>query len=190
MQDELTTLFSKLWQSYRRVTPSAERIHQLLGERESQPIVNDHIALRTFNLDPVRLDKLAGHFLKLGYQPGGEYHFEAKKLYARHYEHPDPDVPKVFISELLVDHCSAQLQAIVSDLVAQTSPDAVSADDFLISGSWITAPTRPFWRKANTPPGQPPGVIEPTILRSVSIILRASKRLHRSTNCLKNTASL
>ncbi|WP_342630914.1 DUF1338 domain-containing protein [Marinobacter alkaliphilus] len=134
MHNDLNTLFSRLWQSYRRVTPSAERIHQLLGERESHPIVNDHIALRTFNLAPVRLNKLAGHFLKLGYQPGGEYHFEAKKLYARHYEHPDPDVPKVFISELLVDQCSVQLQAIVSDLVAQTNPDAVDADDFLTSG--------------------------------------------------------
>lgn len=134
MHTDLTTLFDHLWDDYRAVTPSAERIHALLAERESAPVVNDHIALRTFNLAPVGLDALAAHFLALGYQAGGEYHFEAKKLYARHYEHPDPNAPKVFISELLVEEFSPQLQATVRDLVSQVAADAVTADNFLYSG--------------------------------------------------------
>ena len=113
MHTDLDTLFARLWDNYREVTPSADRIHKILGAEEGQAIVNDHIALRTFNLDPVRLDALAQHFTGLGYREGGEYHFKAKKLYARHYEHPDPDVPKVFISELLVDQCSPALESIV-----------------------------------------------------------------------------
>lgn len=134
MHSDPDTLFARLWDSYRQVTPSAERIHKILGAEEGQAIINDHIALRTFNLDPVRLEALAEHFLSLGYQQGGEYHFEAKKLYARHYEHPSGNLPKVFISELLVEQCSPSLQATVSKLVAQVSPDAVTADDFLYSG--------------------------------------------------------
>ncbi|KPQ29435.1 MAG: protein of unknown function containing DUF1338 domain [Marinobacter excellens HL-55] len=134
MHTDLTTLFSRLWQSYKEVTPSAERIHQILATQERQAIVNDHIALRTFNLAPVGLEALARHFTSLGYHQGGEYHFEAKKLYARHYEHPNQNVPKVFISELLVDQCSPALQATVTRLVSQIESNAVSGDDFLYSG--------------------------------------------------------
>jgi hypothetical protein len=32
--------------------------------------------------------------------------FKAKKLYAKHFEHKDPDAPKVFISELKVEELS------------------------------------------------------------------------------------
>lgn len=78
MHSDVDTLFRALWEDYRAVTPSADRIHGLLAERENTAIVNDHIALRTFNLAPVGLDALAAHFLALGYQPGGEYHFEAR----------------------------------------------------------------------------------------------------------------
>jgi len=134
MHTDPDTLFARLWDSYRRVTPSAERIHKILGAEEGQAIINDHIALRTFNLEPVRLETLAEHFLSLGYQQGGEYHFEAKKLYARHYEHPSGKHPKVFISELLVEQCSPELQATVRELVTQIDPAAVTADDFLYSG--------------------------------------------------------
>ncbi|PSF09683.1 DUF1338 domain-containing protein [Marinobacter fuscus] len=134
MHNHPDALFDALWQDYRRVTPSADRIHALLAERESTPVMNDHIALRTFNLAPVGLEALAAHFLHLGYRQGGEYHFEAKKLYARHYEHPDPAMPKAFISELLTEQCSPALQTIVQNLVAQVSPQAPEADNFLYSG--------------------------------------------------------
>jgi hypothetical protein len=134
MHTDPDTLFARLWESYRQVTPSAYRIHKILGAEEGQAIVNDHIALRTFNLDPVRLDTLAEHFLSLGYKEGGEYHFEAKKLYARHYEHPSRELPKVFISELLVEQCSTELQSVVQHLVEQVKPEAVKTDDFLYSG--------------------------------------------------------
>lgn len=134
MHTDRDTLFRHLWDNYCEVTPSAEDIHRLLDDTQGGEIVNDHIALRTFNLEKVNLDKLAAHFLALGYQQGGEYHFEAKKLYARHFEHPAPGAPKVFISELLVEQCSEPLQAIVRDLVSQIDPAAVTADNFLYSG--------------------------------------------------------
>ncbi|MDC0664111.1 DUF1338 domain-containing protein [Marinobacter sp. SS21] len=135
MHSDRDTLFRCLWDNYRAVTPSAERIHRILGASQDRAIVNDHIALRTFNLEKVGLDKLAAHFLALGYREGGDYHFEAKKLYAKHYEHPDPTAAKVFISELRVERCSPQLQGIVDELVAQVPDDAVTADDFLYSGT-------------------------------------------------------
>lgn len=130
----INTLFRKLWENYCEVTPSAQRIHRLLDSSQGKAIVNDHIALRTFNLEKLNLEKLAAHFKALGYYQGGEYDFEAKKLYARHFEHPDPTVPKVFISELRVEQCSDALQETVHKLVDGVEPSVVTDSDFLCSG--------------------------------------------------------
>ena len=135
MHTDVNTLFENLWQNYVEVTPSADKIHSLLGSTQQNDIINDHIALRTFNIEKVNLEKLAAHFLAIGYKECGEYHFEAKKLYAKHYEHTDPSQPKVFISELLVEKCSPALQAIVTDMVEQIDESAVTADNFLYSGT-------------------------------------------------------
>lgn len=62
-----TALFQSLWNDYiERLCPSADRVHQLL--QEDEPLINDHIALRTFNLAPLGLETLAKPFLALGYQ--------------------------------------------------------------------------------------------------------------------------
>ncbi|WP_115717202.1 DUF1338 domain-containing protein [Gallaecimonas mangrovi] len=136
MHKDINQLFECLWNNYLDVTPSAAKVHQLLASSEQgTDIINDHVAFRTFNLPNVGLDKLAAHFLALGYEEKGEYHFEAKKLYAKHFEHPDDTQPKVFISELLVEKCSPALQALVHKMVANVDAAATTADDFLYSGS-------------------------------------------------------
>lgn len=135
MHSNIDTLFSHMWDDYVTITPSAHKIHKLLlGEESGDEIVNDHVAFRTFKLDKTRLDKLAAHFLALGYEEKGQYDFEAKKLDAKHFEHPDDTQPKVFISELRVDELSEQAQQIIHKLVDQMNPDVVEADNFLYSG--------------------------------------------------------
>lgn len=129
------SLFAQLWQNYIEVTPSAHKIHQLLGQTNGADVINDHIALRTFNLEPVALDTLAKHFEHVGYKACGDYNFEAKKLKAKHFEHSDPNMPKVFISELLVEELSDNAQTIIRKLVTQVNKDAVTADNFLYSGT-------------------------------------------------------
>lgn len=135
MHTSATELFAQLWQNYLTVTPSALKIHQLLGKDNGKDVINDHIALRTFNLDKVRKEKLAAHFEAVGYKQCGEYDFEAKKLKAKHYEHTDPEMPKVFISELLVEEFSEQTQAIIKKLIAQVDESALEQDNFLYSGT-------------------------------------------------------
>ena len=96
MHSKIDTLFANLWQDYLSITPSAHKIHQLLGEHEgagNAALVNDHIALRTFNFEKVNLDKLAAHFLALGYEEKGQYTFEKKKLRAKHFEHANNNKP-------------------------------------------------------------------------------------------------
>ncbi|MGF1874294.1 DUF1338 domain-containing protein [Photobacterium frigidiphilum] len=130
--ERVEQLFNALWQDYtQRLCPSAAQVHALLTEDE--PLLNDHIALRTFNLPKVGLDKLAAPFIAIGYKPCGQYRFETKKLYAEHFEHPNPEAPKVFISELMVGQCSAQLQQTLRELVDQ-APEAVLRDPSFLYG--------------------------------------------------------
>lgn len=126
-------LFKSLWDDYiERLCPSAEKVHQLLKEEED--LINDHIALRTFNIAPLGIETLAKPFLALGYKACGDYLFESKKLVAKHFEHPDPNQPKVFISELKVEECSEELQAIVTKLVEQVDASKLEGEEFLYGG--------------------------------------------------------
>lgn len=126
-------LFQSLWNDYiQRLCPSAEKVHQLLKEDEA--LINDHIALRTFNVAPLGIATLAQPFLDIGYTPCGDYLFESKKLVAKHFEHPDPKQPKVFISELKVEECSESLQTIVAKLVEQLDHSKLKGHEFLYGG--------------------------------------------------------
>lgn len=136
MHSQIDTLFANLWQDYVSITPSAKQVHQLLGEVDgSESLVNDHVAFRTFNIEKINLDKLAAHFLALGYEEKGQYDFEQKKLNAKHFEHADQTQPKVFISELKVEEFPQQVQDIIHTMVANIADDAASRDDFLYSGT-------------------------------------------------------
>ena len=131
--ERVEKLFNALWQDYiQRLCPSAAQVHDLLEEDE--PLLNDHIALRTFNLPEVGLDRLAAPFIAIGYKPCGRYHFEQKKLYAEHFEHPNPLAPKVFISELMVGQFSSVFQDTVRDLVSQVPEAAMHDPAFLYGG--------------------------------------------------------
>ncbi|GBL03743.1 DUF1338 domain-containing protein [Glaciecola sp. KUL10] len=136
MHKTIESLFAGLWQDYIQITPSAFNIHELLGNTSGQSdIVNDHIALRTFNFEKVNIEKLAKHFVSLGYEQKGEYNFEAKKLSAIHLEHPNPLAPKVFISELRVEELSEASQVIIKAMVEQLDERTLDNENFLYSGT-------------------------------------------------------
>ncbi|MBL4942599.1 MAG: DUF1338 domain-containing protein [Colwellia sp.] len=140
MSAQVTKLFNNIWQQYLTVTPSADKIHQLLGS--GRDVINDHVAYRTFNLDKINLDKLASHLLTLGYTECGQYDFAAKKLTAKHFEHSNNTMPKVFISELRVEEFSADVQKIIHKLVAQLPENISDQENFLYSGrSWELSST-------------------------------------------------
>lgn len=136
MHTDINKLFQGLWENYIQITPSANKIHQLLADKTGEAvIINDHIALRTFNLKSVNLKKLAAHFLTLGYEQKGDYDFASKKLSAQHFEHPDTTQPKVFISELRVNELSEAAQTIINKMVSSVEKGATEADNFLYSGT-------------------------------------------------------
>ena len=70
-------VLKNMWQDYLVLNPEAQRVvDALLAEGES--IVNDHIALRTFNVGVVALDECAKSFLSMGYEEKKSYFFETK----------------------------------------------------------------------------------------------------------------
>lgn len=128
-------LLSKLWEQYTEVTPSAKKIHALLGQK-GEEIKNDHIAIRTFNDVRVNIAVLEKPFLAVGYQPCGEYVFESKKLFAKHYEHAtDKDAPRIFISELELEKCSPELQKKVKTLLDNCDQNVFSHPELVLSGT-------------------------------------------------------
>lgn len=126
-------LFAEMWTDYCRLSPAAARVYQLLQQR-GETIVNDHIALRTIRGPRVGLDQVAVPFERHGYRAKQDYVFEAKKLYAKHWEHPDPMMPKIFISELEIEKFPTNVQEIFAGLLAQVPANATNDDGFFISG--------------------------------------------------------
>lgn len=109
-------LIEKLWRQYADEIKAANKIHDLL-EKEGETIVNDHIAFRTIDDPRVNINVLAKPFIENGYVEKGGYDFPVKKLYAKHYEHPDPEAPKIFISQLLAASFSDWLHKFMLGLV-------------------------------------------------------------------------
>lgn len=129
----LPGLLDKMWQDYIQINPLAQKISDLLT-KQGNVLQNDHIALRTFNHKRLGVDVMARPFLESGYKYGGDYHFPEKKLYAKHYEHPDHSLPKIFISELKMEEFSPALQKAVNDLVDQIPAGLETSFDFVSIG--------------------------------------------------------
>ncbi|SFI88046.1 DUF1338 domain-containing protein [Planctomicrobium piriforme] len=130
---QLNRLLDRLWTDFSRINPQALAIHSLLQQR-GETVINDHIAFRTFDDPRIGIEVLAKPFLADGYVPKENYRFEQKKLDARHYEHADPKLPKVFISELKVKECSAKLQSIVAGLLDQIPAAALTDPELCMAG--------------------------------------------------------
>lgn len=112
----LPSLLDKMWKDYVEINPLAQKVYDLLS-KEGEQVLNDHIALRTFNHPRVTIDVLAKPFLESGYKYCGDYHFKEKKLYAKHFEHENPAYPTIFISELKLEEFSPAFNKIVSRLI-------------------------------------------------------------------------
>lgn len=139
MQTEIKTFYDNLWNDYIAITPDALTIHDHFKANGENEIINDHIAFRTFNDGLISLKHISAYLQKLGYQEAGEYHFEEKKLYAKHFAHKtDKDAPKIFVSELLLEEFSAELQMFCRGLIAQAN--------WNIHKNGLQLPSRP-WAK-------------------------------------------
>ncbi len=128
-------LLDNLWDQYTDSNPHASYIYNLFLEKGDSPL-NDHIALRTIDHPKVNIYVLAEAFTSKGYKICDDYDFKNKKLKAIHLEHSDKSLPKVFISQLLVDQLSESLQQTMNDCVESISDELLgNVDSLLLSGA-------------------------------------------------------
>lgn len=130
--------FDHLWRDYVEIAPGVEKIHQAVAALERRPIVNDHVAFRTFDLAPVNLASLEKHLLPLGYRRLAPYNFKEKKLSAYGYVHEEEGAPRVFLSELRVSELSSFAQQTIAGLVSQVDSARVERPDVFWAG--------PLWK--------------------------------------------
>src|SRR5260221_8058472 len=82
----------------------------------------DHIAYRTFNTGPLRLDVLHDFVLDSGYHQTGSFVFSDKHVVARSYSHLIHGMPRLFLSELQVEKLSPEAQNIMGKRVLSIKP--------------------------------------------------------------------
>ncbi|MBN2639444.1 MAG: DUF1338 domain-containing protein [Bacteroidales bacterium] len=135
--DKTQPIFDRLWQDYIEQNPQARKTYDILV-KEGEVVQNDHIAFRTFDDPRINVDVLAQPFLNAGYHKSGEYIFEEKKLFAKHFEHgSDPTAPRIFISQLQIAKFSQSLQNIVKLVVDKIPVALLESEDLIYSGnSW------------------------------------------------------
>lgn len=130
----LTHYLDSMWNDYCKLNPQAKTIFDSLTD-EGENVLNDHIALRTFNHPKLGINSLEQHFAKYGYKDCGDYHFTEKKLYAKHYENTiNPEMPKIFISELLLEKMSPFVQDTLNGVVSQIKDSNIQNENFVFQG--------------------------------------------------------
>ncbi|ELS02266.1 hypothetical protein Xen7305DRAFT_00019790 [Xenococcus sp. PCC 7305] len=127
-------LWAQLWEIYRQRVSYAQ-IYETMIQDAGGMVANDHIAFRSLRLivdsqsSVSRSVNLGIPYLEkivkwLGYEVAGEYEFRDRNLYARHYRHPaqdELDLPKLFISELIVEQLPPSLILAIQDTVRSGS---------------------------------------------------------------------
>jgi len=139
-------LFCRMWDKYSSLTPSASQILEFFRSK-GEEVENDHVAFRTLNDERVNIEKVSKLLLELGYVEGGEYHFTEKKLYAKHFYHPSENHPKVFISQLLVEEFSEELQQTMKSIIDDIIFDELDELSFLTGGRLWDTPSYETYKK-------------------------------------------
>ena len=134
-------IFKRLWTDYIAQNPHSKKVYDFfVGEGEE--VLNDHIAFRTFNDCRINIEVLAKVFITNGYEQKGTYNFENKHLFAKHYEHKtDLSAPRVFISELILEDFSKDIQTVIHNTIDNIPLDKLNSDDIIYSGNMWGTPS-------------------------------------------------
>lgn len=127
-------IIEQFWINYINQNPHAKRVYDLFIA-EGETVVNDHIAFRTFDDPRIQIDKLAKLFLKNGYIEKQAYDFPLKHLHAKHYEHEDGRLPKIFISELKLNDFDAVFRQTITSFIDKIPKHFFNTDDLLFHGN-------------------------------------------------------
>ncbi|KAF3326918.1 hypothetical protein FCM35_KLT08548 [Carex littledalei] len=123
------TVISNMEKVYLNRNPTAKAILDLVQSHDGDHICYDHFAFRTFGVDGYGINSLAEFFMDFGYTPREELRFPAKKLRALWFSPPSKisfnnngtgvngPLPRIFISEIIVDQLSSESQEVIRKYV-------------------------------------------------------------------------
>jgi hypothetical protein len=75
---KINDFLTRMWNDYSDLNPHINKVLDLIKEKESKTIINDHIALRTFNHKKINRHVLSSYFVKNGYKPIEDLTFTEK----------------------------------------------------------------------------------------------------------------
>ncbi|KAG0500506.1 hypothetical protein HPP92_000578 [Vanilla planifolia] len=115
--------------------PTAKSVLDLVLSADGNLICYDHFAYRTFGIDGYGIDSMSKFFLDFGYTTREELRFPSKKLRAMWFAPPSYDsgryfggpLPRIFISELLVNELSPQSQEVIKRYVKNSGNGNIHA---------------------------------------------------------------
>lgn len=135
MMKKAREIFDELWTDYIIQNPEAKKVYDCFVA-EGETVENDHIAFRTFHHPHINVDVIARPFLLAGYVQKGFYVFEDKHLTAKHFEHPDwKEAPRVFISQLMTEHFSNELQDVVNQSISRIPETLLFGNELIFAGN-------------------------------------------------------
>jgi hypothetical protein len=149
-KNSLDTFLDGLMRRYKERVPDVQAVINAMTEegliKSGDEIENDHIAFRTMGVPQLGIKSFEKIFLHCGYTKREPYFFAAKKLDAYWYAPPEPQYPRIFVSELRVGDLSEEAQRIITSYTDEVTSDPVDALD-LNNGAEIDAFLhRPLWR--------------------------------------------
>jgi len=97
----LVDLFDSLWARYRERMTYVEAYERVVAAHGAT-FTNDHVAFRTiaWQTPGLGIATIARLFEALGYRHAGCYAFPDKHLSSLHFQHTNPALPRLFVSEL------------------------------------------------------------------------------------------
>ncbi|WP_298502471.1 DUF1338 domain-containing protein [uncultured Maribacter sp.] len=132
-KEGLEAILKSLFTPYLERVPDVQKISDAMisnGLISTQDdIVNDHIAFRTLGVSNLGIASFEKIFLHYGYTKKDYFFFEGKKLDAYWYAPPEPEFPRIFISELRVKDLSENAQSIIAKYTEDILTDPVDALD-------------------------------------------------------------
>jgi hypothetical protein len=157
----LSVVLGGLMRRYKERVPDVQAVinamvHEgIIGSGDE--IENDHIAFRTMGVPQLGIKSFERIFVHYGYTKREPYYFAAKKLDAYWYAPPEPQYPRIFVSELRVGDLSEEAQRIIGSYTDEVTADPVDAlnldngtevDAFLHRALWRTPTVEDYNRLA------------------------------------------
>ena len=147
---KLDDILDGLMRRYKERVPDVSKVSEAMVSngiiQSTKEISNDHIAFRTMGVPHLGINSFEKIFLHHGYERKDQFFFEGKRLNAFWYAPPKNNYPRVFISELIVNDMSKEIQNIITSYTDEVKSDPVDDLNLDDAETVVKFLHQPLWR--------------------------------------------